>query len=184
MLKVHGRPLPFQECLKFQYYWICSNIEDWVVFADHQMSIHYSRLKGGCSLFKTKMKQLEQEAHRAAGETFLITSNSQLRAVCTCVCVYLYVKRPYLLILPVHASENHQMILVLKSHFSPLELACVYVHQTYVCIFLLNGFVDINDERCSEGPFREAASPRAVWEQKAPQDAQQTAVDIRSCGTV
>lgn len=31
---------------------------------------------------QTKMKQLEQEAHQAAGEIFLITSNTQLRAVC------------------------------------------------------------------------------------------------------
>lgn len=33
------------------------------------------------SFFQTKMKQLEQEAHRAAGEIFLITSSAQLRAV-------------------------------------------------------------------------------------------------------
>lgn len=33
-------------------------------------------------LFQAKMKQLEQEAHQAAGQMFLITSNSQLRMVC------------------------------------------------------------------------------------------------------
>uniref|UniRef100_A0A3P8V2N6 Polymerase (DNA directed) nu n=1 Tax=Cynoglossus semilaevis TaxID=244447 RepID=A0A3P8V2N6_CYNSE len=33
------------------------------------------------SVLQSKMKQLEQEAHRAAGQTFLITSNTQLRTV-------------------------------------------------------------------------------------------------------
>lgn len=44
---------------------------------------------------QVKMRQLEQEAHRAAGQTFLITSSTQLRtvrtSVCrvlTCVCMY------------------------------------------------------------------------------------------------
>lgn len=55
------------------------------------MSIQCSLLKEPCVfvLFfsQTKMKQLEQEAHQAAGEIFLITSNTQLRAVC----IFVYV---------------------------------------------------------------------------------------------
>lgn len=61
-------------------------------FNGHLMLIKSSLLKEHCVFvlfFQTKMKQLEQEAHRAAGEIFLITSNTQLRAVC----IFVYVCR-------------------------------------------------------------------------------------------
>ncbi|XP_055359169.1 uncharacterized protein LOC114851413 isoform X3 [Betta splendens] len=47
----------------------------------HCIHVDKETLKRTSDLLGTKMKQLEQEAHRAAGQIFLITSNSQLRTV-------------------------------------------------------------------------------------------------------
>uniref|UniRef100_H3D8M0 DNA-directed DNA polymerase n=1 Tax=Tetraodon nigroviridis TaxID=99883 RepID=H3D8M0_TETNG len=51
------------------------------VMESHHIHVDKEALKRTSDLLGTKMKQLEQEAHRAAGEIFLITSNTQLRAV-------------------------------------------------------------------------------------------------------
>ncbi|XP_041636065.1 DNA polymerase nu [Cheilinus undulatus] len=47
----------------------------------HCIHVDKEALKKMSDLLGTKMKQLEQEAHRAAGQIFLVTSNAQLRTV-------------------------------------------------------------------------------------------------------
>ncbi|XP_049425170.1 DNA polymerase nu [Epinephelus fuscoguttatus] len=47
----------------------------------HRIHVDKEALRRTSDLLGTKMKQLEQEAHRAAGQIFLVTSNSQLRTV-------------------------------------------------------------------------------------------------------
>ncbi|XP_034532138.1 DNA polymerase nu isoform X3 [Notolabrus celidotus] len=47
----------------------------------HRIHVDKEALKRTSDLLGTKMKQLEQEAHRAAGQIFLVTSNAQLRTV-------------------------------------------------------------------------------------------------------
>ncbi|XP_070786310.1 DNA polymerase nu [Enoplosus armatus] len=47
----------------------------------HRIHVDKEALKRTSDLLGTKMKQLEQEAHRAAGQIFLVTSNTQLRSV-------------------------------------------------------------------------------------------------------
>ncbi|XP_041821653.1 DNA polymerase nu [Chelmon rostratus] len=47
----------------------------------HHIHVDKDALRRTSDLLGTKMKQLEQEAHRAAGQIFLITSNTQLRTV-------------------------------------------------------------------------------------------------------
>nr|XP_046236536.1 DNA polymerase nu isoform X3 [Scatophagus argus] len=47
----------------------------------HRIHVDKEALKRTSDLLGTKMKQLEQEAHRAAGQTFLVTSSTQLRTV-------------------------------------------------------------------------------------------------------
>ncbi|KAJ4948333.1 hypothetical protein JOQ06_019868 [Pogonophryne albipinna] len=47
----------------------------------HRIHVDKEALKRTSDLLGTKMKHLEQEAHRAAGQIFLVTSSTQLRAV-------------------------------------------------------------------------------------------------------
>ncbi|XP_037336758.2 DNA polymerase nu [Pungitius pungitius] len=47
----------------------------------HRIHVDKEALKRTSDLLGTKMKQLEHEAHRAAGQLFLVTSNTQLRTV-------------------------------------------------------------------------------------------------------
>uniref|UniRef100_A0A672GA81 Polymerase (DNA directed) nu n=1 Tax=Salarias fasciatus TaxID=181472 RepID=A0A672GA81_SALFA len=47
----------------------------------HHIHVDKDALKRTSDLLGTKMRQLEQEAHREAGQIFLVTSSSQLRAV-------------------------------------------------------------------------------------------------------
>ncbi|XP_034413652.1 DNA polymerase nu [Cyclopterus lumpus] len=47
----------------------------------HRIHVDKEALKRTSELLGTKMKQLEQEAHRAAGQIFLVTSSTQLRTV-------------------------------------------------------------------------------------------------------
>ncbi|XP_032399977.1 DNA polymerase nu isoform X2 [Etheostoma spectabile] len=47
----------------------------------HHIHVDKEALKRTSDLLGAKMKQLEQEAHRAAGEIFMVTSNTQLRTV-------------------------------------------------------------------------------------------------------
>ncbi|KAM3590202.1 uncharacterized protein V6R79_005780 [Siganus canaliculatus] len=47
----------------------------------HRIHVDKEALKKTSDLLGTKLKQLEQEAHRAAGQIFLVTSNAQLRTV-------------------------------------------------------------------------------------------------------
>ncbi|XP_069026033.1 DNA polymerase nu [Embiotoca jacksoni] len=47
----------------------------------HRIHVDKEALRRTSDLLGTKMKQLEQEAHRAAGQIFLVTSNTQLRTV-------------------------------------------------------------------------------------------------------
>ncbi|XP_028419465.1 DNA polymerase nu [Perca flavescens] len=47
----------------------------------HHIHVDKEALKRTSNLLGAKMKQLEQEAHRAAGQIFLVTSNTQLRTV-------------------------------------------------------------------------------------------------------
>uniref|UniRef100_A0A8D3EAL8 Polymerase (DNA directed) nu n=1 Tax=Scophthalmus maximus TaxID=52904 RepID=A0A8D3EAL8_SCOMX len=47
----------------------------------HHIHVDKEALKRTSDLLGTKMKQLEQEAHRAAGQIFLVTSSTQLRTV-------------------------------------------------------------------------------------------------------
>ncbi|XP_078132745.1 DNA polymerase nu [Sander vitreus] len=47
----------------------------------HHIHVDKEALKRTSDLLGAKMKQLEQEAHRAAGQIFLVTSNTQLRTV-------------------------------------------------------------------------------------------------------
>ncbi|XP_069575105.1 DNA polymerase nu [Brachyistius frenatus] len=47
----------------------------------HHIHVDKEALRRTSDLLGTKMKQLEQEAHRAAGQIFLVTSNTQLRTV-------------------------------------------------------------------------------------------------------
>ncbi|KAK5893419.1 hypothetical protein CgunFtcFv8_006292 [Champsocephalus gunnari] len=47
----------------------------------HRIHVDKAALKRTSDLLGTKMKHLEQEAHRAAGQIFLVTSSTQLRAV-------------------------------------------------------------------------------------------------------
>ncbi|XP_070849889.1 DNA polymerase nu [Chaetodon trifascialis] len=47
----------------------------------HHIHVDKEALRRTSDLLGAKMKQLEQEAHRAAGQIFLITSNTQLRTV-------------------------------------------------------------------------------------------------------
>ncbi|XP_040887738.1 DNA polymerase nu [Toxotes jaculatrix] len=51
------------------------------VMESHHIHVDKEALKRTSELLGTKMKQLEQEAHRAAGQKFLVTSNTQLRTV-------------------------------------------------------------------------------------------------------
>ncbi|XP_068612187.1 DNA polymerase nu [Brachionichthys hirsutus] len=51
------------------------------VMESHRIHVDKDALKRTSDLLGTKMKQLEREAHRAAGEKFLVTSNVQLRSV-------------------------------------------------------------------------------------------------------
>ncbi|XP_074518459.1 DNA polymerase nu [Halichoeres trimaculatus] len=77
---------------------LCSKLQSWglwelyscmelkmisVLAAMESHCIHVDKdaLKTTSDLLGTKMKQLEQEAHRAAGQIFLLTSNAQLRTV-------------------------------------------------------------------------------------------------------
>eukprot|EP00064_Thunnus_orientalis_P018935 superscaffoldBa00004533_g19044 len=69
----------------------------------HHIHVDKEALKRTSDLLGTKMKQLEQEAHRAAGQMFLVTSNTQLRTVCTfmytsvcVVCMHVYPAAPVL----------------------------------------------------------------------------------------
>nr|XP_033507615.1 DNA polymerase nu [Epinephelus lanceolatus] len=47
----------------------------------HRIHVDKEAFRRTSDLLGTKMKQLEQEAHQAAGQIFLVTSNSQLRTV-------------------------------------------------------------------------------------------------------
>ncbi|XP_060887992.1 DNA polymerase nu [Labrus mixtus] len=47
----------------------------------HRIHVDKEALRRTSDLLGTKMKQLEQDAHRAAGEIFLVTSSAQLRTV-------------------------------------------------------------------------------------------------------
>ncbi|XP_028331030.1 DNA polymerase nu [Gouania willdenowi] len=47
----------------------------------HRIHVDKETLKKTSDFLGTKMKQLEQEAHQAAGQKFLLTSNTQLRTV-------------------------------------------------------------------------------------------------------
>ncbi|XP_034757074.1 DNA polymerase nu isoform X2 [Etheostoma cragini] len=47
----------------------------------HHIYVDKEALKRTSDLLGAKMKQLEQEAHRAAGQIFMVTSNTQLRTV-------------------------------------------------------------------------------------------------------
>uniref|UniRef100_A0A3P8PNT6 DNA-directed DNA polymerase family A palm domain-containing protein n=1 Tax=Astatotilapia calliptera TaxID=8154 RepID=A0A3P8PNT6_ASTCA len=47
----------------------------------HRIHVDKEALKRTSDLLGTKLKQLEQEAHRAAGQIFLLTSNTQLRTI-------------------------------------------------------------------------------------------------------
>ncbi|KAM8881840.1 DNA polymerase nu isoform 1-T5 [Synchiropus picturatus] len=47
----------------------------------HNIHVDKAVLKQTSELLGTKLKQLEQEAHRAAGQIFLVSSNAQLRTV-------------------------------------------------------------------------------------------------------
>uniref|UniRef100_A0A3B5LMN4 Polymerase (DNA directed) nu n=1 Tax=Xiphophorus couchianus TaxID=32473 RepID=A0A3B5LMN4_9TELE len=51
------------------------------VMESHCIYVDKGALKRTSDLLGTKLKQLEQEAHKAAGEIFLVTSNAQLRTV-------------------------------------------------------------------------------------------------------
>ncbi|XP_017288658.2 DNA polymerase nu [Kryptolebias marmoratus] len=51
------------------------------VMESHYIHVDKEALKRTSDLLGAKMKQLEQEAHRAAGQIFLLTSNAQLRTV-------------------------------------------------------------------------------------------------------
>ncbi|XP_054603667.2 DNA polymerase nu isoform X2 [Nothobranchius furzeri] len=51
------------------------------VMESHHIHVDKEALKKTSDLLGTKMKQLEQEAHRAAGQIFLLTSSTQLRTV-------------------------------------------------------------------------------------------------------
>ncbi|XP_038126243.1 DNA polymerase nu [Cyprinodon tularosa] len=51
------------------------------VMESHSICVDKGALKRTSDLLGTKMKQLEQEAHKAAGQIFLVTSNAQLRTV-------------------------------------------------------------------------------------------------------
>ncbi|XP_069375240.1 DNA polymerase nu-like isoform X3 [Paralichthys olivaceus] len=83
-------------------YWLnmelCSKLQNqrlWELYSDvelnmipvlaamesHHIHVDKEALKRMSDLLGTKMKQLEQEAHRAAGQIFLVTSNTQLRTV-------------------------------------------------------------------------------------------------------
>ncbi|XP_058481285.1 DNA polymerase nu isoform X3 [Solea solea] len=86
----------------YSLYWLnlelCSKLQSqglWELYSDMELNmipvlaameshcIHVDKdaLKRTSDLLGTKMKQLEQEAHQAAGQIFLITSNTQLRTV-------------------------------------------------------------------------------------------------------
>ncbi|XP_034425316.1 DNA polymerase nu isoform X3 [Hippoglossus hippoglossus] len=83
-------------------YWLnmelCSKLQNqrlWELYSDmelnmipvlaamesHHIHVDKEALKRMSDLLGTKMKQLEQEAHRAAGQIFLVTSSTQLRTV-------------------------------------------------------------------------------------------------------
>ncbi|KAF7664462.1 hypothetical protein LDENG_00175690 [Lucifuga dentata] len=51
------------------------------VMESHRIHVDKEALKRTSDILGTKMKQLEQEAHQAAGQIFLVTSNTQLREV-------------------------------------------------------------------------------------------------------
>ncbi|XP_047242292.1 uncharacterized protein LOC124880916 isoform X4 [Girardinichthys multiradiatus] len=51
------------------------------VMESHCICVDKGELKRTSDLLGTKIKQLEQEAHKAAGQIFMVTSNAQLRAV-------------------------------------------------------------------------------------------------------
>uniref|UniRef100_A0A3Q0SH24 Polymerase (DNA directed) nu n=1 Tax=Amphilophus citrinellus TaxID=61819 RepID=A0A3Q0SH24_AMPCI len=61
----------------------CESINNFIVSAmeSHRIHVDKEALRRTSDLLGTKMKQLEQEAHRAAGQIFLLTSNTQLRTV-------------------------------------------------------------------------------------------------------
>ncbi|KAI3375733.1 hypothetical protein L3Q82_004031 [Scortum barcoo] len=86
----------------YSLYWLnvelCSKLQSqglWELYSDmelnmitvlaamesHRINVDKGALKRTSDLLGTKMKQLEQEAHRAAGQIFLVTSNAQLRTV-------------------------------------------------------------------------------------------------------
>ncbi|XP_045921713.1 uncharacterized protein LOC123981106 isoform X5 [Micropterus dolomieu] len=86
----------------YSLYWLhmelCSKLQSqglWELYSDMElnmitvlavMEIHHihvdkEALQRTSDMLGTKMKQLEQEAHQAAGQQFLVTSNTQLRTV-------------------------------------------------------------------------------------------------------
>lgn len=110
------------------------------------------------------MKQLEQEAHRAAGQIFLLTSNSQLRIVRT--------------------SSNTSVCSIIYT--ATFVFQKCKVKKICMCLFL-SAYVPLRVliHAMFKGSVWEAASPRALREQEASQDHQQaTTVNIRSCGTI
>uniref|UniRef100_A0A8C2X349 Polymerase (DNA directed) nu n=1 Tax=Cyclopterus lumpus TaxID=8103 RepID=A0A8C2X349_CYCLU len=62
-------------CFKLQVSCMYASMES------HRIHVDKEALKRTSELLGTKMKQLEQEAHRAAGQIFLVTSSTQLRTV-------------------------------------------------------------------------------------------------------
>lgn len=100
-------------------------------------------------LCQAKMKQLEQEAHRAAGQIFLLTSNTQLRTVgcewlCYCAAdVYLEMGSPPVRlhlfgasnlknICPPHRVCLHEYHCLLKCFFFSI---CLYAHFNPMGLF-------------------------------------------------
>uniref|UniRef100_A0A3B5AE77 DNA polymerase nu n=1 Tax=Stegastes partitus TaxID=144197 RepID=A0A3B5AE77_9TELE len=61
----------------------CKSVMTCVVSAmeSHRIHVDKEALKKTSDLLGTKMKQLEKEAHQAAGQIFLVTSSTQLRTV-------------------------------------------------------------------------------------------------------
>lgn len=123
----------------------------------------WSSLTLSLSRCQTKMKQLEQEAHRAAGQIFLVTSNTQLRTVCTFMWIL----------------WNEGIVDLYNIYIWPFPLSilclCVNKYLLYVCtrfyvVCMLQcyGFVDIVDLQCLKVLFEKLCLHERCENKKLP----------------
>lgn len=116
------------------------------------------------------MKQLEQEAHRAAGQIFLVTSNTQLRTVCTLTCTSVCCMHVCVCMLLLIISMTFPSLYIVRMCEC---MYCMYAHYLctflcYTCMFQCYGFVDIVDLLCLKVLFEKLCLHKRCENKKLP----------------